>query len=178
MLKRLLLILALVLIPLTASAETYVDPETHVKFNIPEGWRLFTADEKAKSNLSSESIPLTPIGEARNTRAILVHIMRYNNQDFLSTDSASTLQPYVKGMVNMLRKEGNDVLDADLFPSRIGYGVVILYTRTDKMVLQYRINSPNFTITAAYVLPEGLEKNEYQKMFDTAFPLFNSIQIP
>ena len=51
MLKKFFLILTLILIPLTANAETYVDPKGRFQFEIPPGWTLATEKEKIESNV-------------------------------------------------------------------------------------------------------------------------------
>lgn len=181
MLKRLFLILALVIIPLTVSAETFVDPETKVQFEIPDGWRLLTSEERKFIQAQETTIMLTSI-ESPDTFAYMLFIAKKRSAYFqnpFSGRSKSALEPLRKEIENSLKAEGAEILSSKIYTSPAGNGFLTLYTSNIFINMQYHIDSSRHTVQATYFAPLGsLNDNEKTQHTRAYFSLLTSIKFP
>lgn len=181
MLKRLFLILALVIIPLTVNAETFVDPETKVQFEIPDGWRLLTSAERESIHVQETTIMLTPI-EPPDTYAYMLFIAKERSTYFqnpFSGRSKSALEPLRKEIENSLKAEGAEIISSNIYTSPAGNGFLTLYTSNIFINMQYHIDSSRHTVQATYFVPFGsLNDNEKTRHTRAYFSLLASIKFP
>lgn len=132
---------------------------THVKYDIPEGWRLLIADERAKSDLPNASTHMTLAGKQDRSQAILVDVMPFTNPYFQATNSVPVIHPSLNRMVRDLQKDGDTVLEAKIYRNHNGNGTLILYTTGEKIHFEYQISSHTLIVSMRYFAKQDTDKH-------------------
>ena len=179
MLKKFFLILTLILVPLTANAELYVDTKSQIQFEIPEGWRILSDREKADLEISMSSMYFLPTKMQNGFEAIRMDITKTTNGLFLSTNSGSRVLDSAKLWGDALNTtKGHDLLETRPYSSPAGNGILAAYITGDLFNLAHRISSPKHSVHFQYFTDRERLLPETSKILDLCLPVINSIKFP
>ncbi len=179
MLKKFFLILTLILVPLTANAELYVDANSQIEFDIPQGWKVLTDREKADNELSLDTIYLAPKNSSNGAAVIVFEITKTTDESFLSTNSSAKAQQSADLWREFSSKNlGYNVVDSRVYPSPAGNGIVAAFLSGKFFHLEYKISSPRHSIHLRYYTHKERARLKESKVFDLCFSLINSIKFP
>ena len=179
MLKKFFLILTLILVPLTANAELYIDANSQIEFDIPQGWKVLTDREKADNELSLDTIYLAPKNSSNGAAVIVFEITKTTDESFLSTNSSAKAQQSADLWREFSSKNlGYNVVDSRVYPSPAGNGILAAYITGDLFNLAHRISSPKHSVHFQYFTDRERLLPETSKILDLCFPVINSIKFP
>ena len=142
MLKKFFLILTLILIPLTANAETYVDPKGRFQFEIPPGWTLATEKEKIEMKLV-EPVDVILFNDSPNFIApISITLTEDDSLPQIASATEAELKTYAGTWAQSLVKEDPNPLITSV-KTPMGNGVAVFAGDDSFFYLFFRTSKNN-----------------------------------